>query len=41
MTHVTSHTSRVKLQQVSGFFMNAAKKDPTEGYRTLSDGQIV
>jgi ATP-dependent RNA helicase DHX8/PRP22 len=51
--------NRVRKAIVSGFFMNAAKKDPTEaseenqptflsqflhesqGYRTLSDGQIV
>ncbi len=24
-----------------GFFRNAAKKDPTEGYRTLVDSQMV
>jgi len=26
---------------VSGFFTNVAKKDPTEGYRTVTDGQPV
>lgn len=26
---------------VSGFFMNVAKKDPTEGYRTMVEGQPV
>jgi ATP-dependent RNA helicase DHX8/PRP22 len=25
----------------SGFFRNAAKKDPQEGYRTLVDSQVV
>lgn len=28
-------TSRVQKAICSGFFRNAAKKDPTEGYRTL------
>lgn len=26
---------------LSGFFRNAAKKDPQEGYRTLVDQQVV
>jgi ATP-dependent RNA helicase DHX8/PRP22 len=25
----------------SGFFRNAAKKDPQEGYRTIVDAQVV
>jgi ATP-dependent RNA helicase DHX8/PRP22 len=32
---------RVRRVLVSGFFMNCAKKDPTEGYRTMSDNQQV
>ncbi|MES1913208.1 MAG: hypothetical protein MHM6MM_005419 [Cercozoa sp. M6MM] len=33
--------TRVRKAVVSGFFMNAAKKDPQEGYRTVADGQQV
>ena len=29
---------QVRKAICSGFFMHAAKKDPQEGYRTLSDG---
>merc|ERR1719266_1721454 len=32
---------RVQKAICSGFFRNAAKKDPQEGYRTLVDSQIV
>jgi ATP-dependent RNA helicase DHX8/PRP22 len=32
-------TVQVRKALVSGFFHHAAKKDPQEGYRTLSDGQ--
>jgi len=32
---------RVQKTICSGFFRNAAKKDPQEGYRTLVDGQTV
>ena len=32
---------RVCQAIASGFFMNASKKDPTEGYRTLVEGQPV
>ena len=32
---------RVQKAIASGFFRNAAKKDPQEGYRTLVDSQIV
>ncbi|XP_028968746.1 ATP-dependent RNA helicase DHX8 [Galendromus occidentalis] len=33
--------ARVQKAICSGFFRNAAKKDPQEGYRTLVDGQVV
>ncbi|XP_022645793.1 ATP-dependent RNA helicase DHX8-like isoform X1 [Varroa jacobsoni] len=33
--------ARVQRAICSGFFRNAAKKDPQEGYRTLVDGQVV
>lgn len=33
--------SRVQRAICSGFFRNAAKRDPQEGYRTLTDGQNV
>ncbi|KAG8037836.1 hypothetical protein G9C98_006047 [Cotesia typhae] len=32
---------RVQKAVCSGFFRNAAKKDPQEGYRTLVDSQVV
>lgn len=32
---------RVQKAICSGFFRNAAKRDPQEGYRTCVDGQIV
>ena len=32
---------RIQKAICSGFFRNAAKKDPQEGYRTLVDGQTV
>jgi HrpA-like RNA helicase len=32
---------RIQKAICSGFFRNAAKKDPQEGYRTLVDGQNV
>merc|ERR1712106_745286 len=32
---------RVQKAICSGFFRNAAKKDPQEGYRTLVDSQMV
>uniref|UniRef100_A0A6G1S7P2 RNA helicase n=1 Tax=Aceria tosichella TaxID=561515 RepID=A0A6G1S7P2_9ACAR len=34
-------TARVQKAICSGFFRNAAKKDPQEGYRTVVDGQVV
>ena len=34
-------TSRVQKTICSGYFRNAAKKDPQEGYRTLADSQMV
>ncbi|EDS35805.1 ATP-dependent RNA helicase DHX8 [Culex quinquefasciatus] len=34
-------TMRVQKAICSGFFRNAAKKDPQEGYRTLVDSQVV
>lgn len=34
-------TARVQMAICSGFFRNAAKKDPQEGYRTVVDGQVV
>ena len=34
-------TTRVQKAICTGFFRNAAKKDPQEGYRTLVDSQIV
>lgn len=37
----TKNTARVQKAVCSGFFRNAAKKDPQEGYRTLVDGQVV
>lgn len=33
--------NRVSQAIASGFFMNVSKKDPTEGYRTLTEGQPV
>jgi ATP-dependent RNA helicase DHX8/PRP22 len=33
--------ARVQKAICSGFFRNAAKKDPQEGYRTVVDGQVV
>lgn len=35
------NTVRVQKCICSGFFRNAAKKDPQEGYRTLVDSQVV
>lgn len=35
------NTVRVQKAVCSGFFRNAAKKDPQEGYRTLVDSQVV
>lgn len=35
------NTARAQKAICSGFFRNAAKKDPQEGYRTLVDGQVV
>ena len=35
------NTARVQKAILSGFFSNAAKKDPQEGYRTLVDAQVV
>ena len=34
-------TQRVQKAICSGYFRNAAKRDPQEGYRTLVDGQTV
>lgn len=34
-------TARIQKAICSGFFRNAAKKDPQEGYRTVVDGQVV
>lgn len=33
--------TRVRRAICSGYFRNAAKKDPQEGYKTLTDGQTV
>lgn len=40
---VSAEKNSVRVQKAvcSGFFRNAAKKDPQEGYRTLVDGQVV
>nr|KAG5695240.1 hypothetical protein BaRGS_008068 [Batillaria attramentaria] len=35
------NTARVQKAICSGFFRNAAKKDPQEGYRTIVDAQVV
>lgn len=35
------NTVRVQKAICSGFFRNASKKDPQEGYRTLVDSQVV
>ncbi|XP_064647982.1 ATP-dependent RNA helicase DHX8-like [Lineus longissimus] len=35
------NTARVQKAILSGFFRNAAKKDPQEGYRTIVDSQVV
>merc|ERR1719266_406607 len=35
------NTAKVQKAICSGFFRNAAKKDPQEGYRTLVDAQMV
>ena len=37
----TSDTGAVRRALCSGLFMNAARRDPQEGYKTLSDGQLV
>ncbi|XP_043483846.1 ATP-dependent RNA helicase DHX8 [Leptopilina heterotoma] len=37
----SKNTVRVQKAICSGFFRNAAKKDPQEGYRTLVDSQVV
>nr|CAD2178606.1 unnamed protein product [Meloidogyne enterolobii]CAD2194964.1 unnamed protein product [Meloidogyne enterolobii] len=34
-------TQRIQRAICSGFFRNAAKRDPQEGYRTIVDGQTV
>ena len=34
-------TSRAQKAITSGFFRNAARKDPQEGYRTVTDNQVV
>lgn len=34
-------TSRAQKAITSGFFRNAARKDPHEGYRTVTDNQVV
>ncbi|KAG9509929.1 ATP-dependent RNA helicase DHX8, partial [Fragariocoptes setiger] len=34
-------TARIQKAICSGFFRNAAKKDPQEGYRAAVDGQVV
>ncbi|KAJ7381296.1 ATP-dependent RNA helicase dhx8 [Desmophyllum pertusum] len=34
-------TSRAQKAITSGFFCNAARKDPQEGYRTVTDNQVV
>ena len=31
----------VRMAIVSGYFTNAAKRDPQEGYRTMTEGQVV
>ena len=33
--------TKVRRAITSGFFMHAAKKDPTEGYKTMDEGQVV
>mmetsp|Transcript_5529 Transcript_5529/g.10157 ORF Transcript_5529/g.10157 Transcript_5529/m.10157 type:complete len:1144 (-) Transcript_5529:51-3482(-) len=35
------HWNRLRKAICSGYFMNAAKKDPQEGYKTLVEGQPV
>lgn len=35
------HWNRVRKTIVSGYFMNASKKDPQEGYKTLVEGHPV
>lgn len=35
------NVAKVQKALCSGFFRNAAKRDPQEGYRTLVDSQIV
>jgi len=37
----SKNTVRIQKAVCSGFFRNAAKKDPQEGYRTLVDSQVV
>lgn len=34
-------TGKIQKAILSGFFSNAAKKDPQEGYKTLVDQQLV
>ena len=41
MVSADKNTVRVQKAVCSGFFRNAAKKDPQEGYRTLVDSQVV
>lgn len=43
LTGSSSEKNLLKVRKciVAGFFMNTAKKDPTEGYKTVMEGQIV
>lgn len=41
MVSAGKNTVRIQKAVCSGFFRNAAKKDPQEGYRTLVDSQVV
>ena len=39
MTH--THDNQVRKAVTAGYFTNAAKKDPTEGYKTMVEGNPV
>jgi ATP-dependent RNA helicase DHX8/PRP22 len=43
MNIISAGRNQLKIRKciVSGFFMNAAKKDPQEGYKTMVEGQPV
>ena len=41
LTSCGRNFTKVRRAICSGYFMNAAKKDPQEGYKTMDEGQVV